>query len=366
MNTDKQTQIAFSLIKNINADTAEKILGRVSDEYAFFAKTHDELHSLLIPENLSMEEYRSKLMKDAENELRFILANDIETLFFRDERFPKRLSNCSDSPVMLYSLGQTNLDARYVVAIVGTRHATPYGIETTKRIVSDLADRVDDLVIVSGLAYGIDVAAHKAALECGIPTVAVLAHPLNTIYPADHRGVAVQILKSGGSLITEYATCHEVHRANFLARNRIVAGLADATIVVESAEKGGSLTTAGIALEYGREVFAVPGRLTDKYSKGSNGLISSGRAHVYFSADDLIEELGWEKRKCEGEQLSMALTLSAEEEAIYEFLIQKPGSTVNDIMLSTQIPAIQIKNHLFNMEMRDLVMSMAGGKYSAL
>lgn len=367
MSDDLRIRIAFSMVRNLNAELAGQLLTRVGDESSLFTKTSSELNAIgRLPDTLLSADYRNDLMRRAEIEERFVLSNDIQCRYFTDVTYPSRLSNCDDGPVMLYQLGCTDLESQHIVAVVGTRHATPYGVDVTSRIVHDLAERLDDLVIVSGLAYGIDVAAHKAALDAGVPTVAVVAHPLNTIYPADHRGVAVQMLRQGGALVSEYSTTDQVHRANFLARNRIVAGLADCTIVVESDTKGGSLVTAGLAQAYNREVFAVPGRLTDRYSRGCIDMISGNRAHIYTGADDLIAEMGWTKRAEAGEQLTMAVELSPHEEQIIEFLTRNPASRINDIMLATEIPAGQLKDLLFNMEMKDLVISMAGGKYSAI
>ncbi len=355
------------MVRNINSELAGQLLARVGEEAALFSMSPSELAAIgRLPDSLLAPEYRADLMRRAEIEERFVLANDVECHYLNDYNYPSRLANCEDGPVMLYRLGTTDLEAKHVVAIVGTRHATPYGVDITTRIVRDLAERLDDLVIVSGLAYGIDVAAHKAALDANVPTVAVVAHPLNTIYPADHRGVAVQMLRQGGAIVTEYSTTDQVHRANFLARNRIVAGLSDCTIVVESDTRGGSLVTASLAGEYNREVFAVPGRLTDRYSRGCLDLIAGNRAHIYTGADDLIAEMGWTKRSEPGEQMTLAVELSTEEEKIVDYLTQNPASRINDIMLATDIPTGRLKDLLFNMEMKDLVLSMAGGKYSAI
>lgn len=360
-------KLAFSMVKNISIDLAERILMRFESEKDFFTSTSTQLELInKIPKKIADGAYRDSLLTRAREEERFIIANEIEPLYYRDDNFSSRLVNCSDGPAMLYKLGDAEINARHIVSIVGTRHATPHGIEITNRIVRELSERLDDLVIISGLAYGIDIAAHKAALNCGVPTIAVMAHPLNTVYPAEHRGVAVRIIREGGALVTEYNTGDEVHRANFLARNRIIAGLADVSIVVESDIKGGSLVTAGLALEYNREVFAVPGRLTDKYSQGTLALISANKAHIFVSAEDLIAEMGWQSKTVEGDQMALALEMSPQEQQIYDFLMTHPGSPVNDIMIGTSIPTGQVKDLLFNMELHDRVISMAGGRYSAL
>ena len=367
MTDDIRYSLAFSMLKNINLDIANQLLLHIGEEKALFTMEPSALSAIgRLPESITDENYRESLLKRAKEEERFIIANDIHPLYFSESVYPSRLLNCNDAPVMLYKLGDLNLDARHVISIVGTRRATHYGIEMTNRIVRQLADTLDDVIIVSGLAYGIDVAAHKAALDCNIPTVAVTAQPLNTIYPADHRGVAVKILREGGAILTEYSTSHEVHRANFLARNRIIAGLSDVTIVVESDSKGGSLVTAALAGEYDREVYAVPGRLTDKYSQGTLNLIASNRAHPYISVEDLISEMRWEPKPQVGEQQTLPIDMKPEEKMIYDFLMENPASRENEIMLATGIPAASLKDFLFGMELKDMIMSIAGGKYTAL
>lgn len=361
-------KIGFSLVKNLNRTTAEKLLNAVGgDESAFFTMSSAQLSALSrLPSKVIGDEIRQQLLLQAEAEERFLLANEINPRYFNDLDYPSRLTNCYDAPVMLYTMGQPCLEARHIVAIVGTRRATPYGIELTRKIVKELSEKLDDLVIVSGLAYGIDIAAHKASLEYKVPTVAVLAHPLNTIYPPEHRGTAATIIKDGGALVTEYATCQDIHKSNFLQRNRIVAGLSDAVIVVESDSRGGALTTAGIALEYDREVFAVPGRITDKYSQGTNALIATDKAHIFTTVDNLLEQMNWSPKKQAGEQLTIEMTLNEHEQKIYDFLSGQNGARINEIMLATGYSATFLKDLLFSMEMRDLVISMAGGRYSAL
>ena len=360
-------RIAFSMIKHINAGTARGLIDRCGDESTFFRLTDSELRGLTgLPENIISSSIRKELLKCAEKELLFVTSSGIQMLYFLDEEYPWRLKECDDAPVMLYKLGNADLDNSHIVSIVGTRNSTVQGIEVTRSIVKELGEKLDNLIIVSGLAYGIDVAAHKAALEFNIPTVAVTAHPLNTIYPPEHRNIAAQMVRAGGAILSEYSTSHSVYKANFLARNRIVASLADATIIVESDQKGGSLVTAALASAYNREVFAVPGRLTDRYSRGTLNLIAKNGARIYVSADDLIEQMGWTSVKTEGEQLFLPVELNQEEKNIIDFLNANPASTVNEIMISTGIKSGMLKDILFQMEMKDLILSLAGGRYSAV
>ncbi|MDE5555469.1 MAG: DNA-processing protein DprA [Muribaculaceae bacterium] len=250
------------------------------------------------------------------------------------------------------------------MAIVGTRHATPYGLDFVNHFVAELAERLDNLIVVSGLAYGIDVAAHRAALDNNVPTVAVVAHGLNTIYPADHRSTAAKIVNSGGAIVTEYTSDATIHRSNFLARNRIVAGLSDAVIVVESDIKGGALATARIAAAYNREVFAVPGRTTDTYSRGCNDLIASQSASIIRSADDLIETLNWTSRPKEFTQHELAFDMTPEQKSIADYITSHPDHTVNDICIGLGIPFSQLSAMLFEMEMSDMLITLPGGRYA--
>ena len=229
--TDRTTiyRIAFSRIKGINPSVAEKILQHVDSEEAFFSLSAQELSSRMpcLPAAMIAAGYRRTLAEAAEAELSFMQKSGVKPLYFTDSDYPARLAECEDAPLLLYTLGETSLNAPHIISIVGTRRATPYGIAFVENLVSDLAAKLGpDTVIVSGLAYGIDITAHRAALHAGIPTVAVLAHGLNTLYPAAHRRTAAEILRAGGSMLTEYASQDTLHRGNFIARNRIVAGMA--------------------------------------------------------------------------------------------------------------------------------------------
>lgn len=237
----------------------------------------------------------TRLMDRADRELEFIAAHHIKAMTYGSADYPKRLAECQDAPTVLFQLGKSVTESRHVLAIVGTRQCTKYGRDMTQRLVSELHERVPDVVIVSGLALGIDVTAHQAALQCGAPTVGVMAHGLDRIYPYQHREVARQMIANGGSIVTEYLTATEPEKGNFLARNRIIAGLADAVLVSESKDRGGSLVTASIALDYCRDVFAFPGRVGDDRSTGCNRLIRLNRAGLVTCADELIEQMGWQE-----------------------------------------------------------------------
>lgn len=241
---------------------------------------------------LSQSIISSSLLVQAAKELEFLERHRISALYFQDAEYPARLKECEDAPILLYARGSQGLNTKHALSVVGTRKASAYGREQCRRIVEGLASRLEDLVIISGLAFGIDVMAHRTALEQGIPTVAVLGHGLTTIYPQAHRETAKKICRQG-ALVTDFHSGMGPERNNFLRRNRIIAGMADATLVVESAHSGGALITAHMALSYQRDVLAVPGRANDERSRGCNGLVKKNIAALVESAEDIIDQLNW-------------------------------------------------------------------------
>lgn len=362
---DELTRLmAFAAYRNINAGTASRLASLGVTPEAFFSMDARALASLtgLRPDYFA-DSRREEALGTARREADFISRHNIKAIYHTDNDYPRRLSECSDAPAMLYAAGDSLDGHAHSVAIVGTRHATAYGIEFTRRLVEELASALDSLVIISGLAYGIDIAAHKAAIAAGVPTGAILAHGLNTIYPADHRDHARRIVAEGGFLATEYRSVDHIHRGNFLARNRIVAGMADVTVVVESDLRGGAMATARIASAYNREVMAAPGRAFDPYSRGCNALIASHTAALVRDAADLIEAAGWTPRPQEGRQQCIDFELSAEQSAIIDFISANPGATVNDICTGLGIPYSRLSGTLFEMEMDDLLVSLPGGRY---
>ncbi|MDE6160539.1 MAG: DNA-protecting protein DprA, partial [Muribaculaceae bacterium] len=266
---------------------------------------------------------------------------------------------------LLYATGTPLPPATRPVAIVGTRHCTPYGVQFTDRLVHGIAERYGRVAIVSGLAYGIDAAAHRAALREGLPTVAVMANPLNTVYPADHRDLAAQIVARGGILLSEYPTSAHMHRGFFLARNRIVAGIADATIVVESDIRGGAMSTARLAAAYNRELFAAPGRATDATSRGCLELLARSEALLVRDADDIAAALGWTPA-AEGTQRELLLELTPEQQRIVDHIRLHPADTVNDIAAALSTPYPALTAILFELEMSDVVATLPGGRYAVL
>lgn len=360
-------RLAFSMLAPMNIKIAQAILQRVGSEREFFELPTQQLRAVVGSRSrLNDEDRRAAALEKARRELPFIDSTTVKPVYFTDDEYPERLINCDDAPTLLYMIGDCRLNGIPAVSIVGTRHATPYGISCAEKIVERLAERVGNIVIVSGLAYGIDVAAHRAALRCGLPTVAVMAQPLNTIYPAEHRDVAARIVKSGGALISEYSTVDPVHKGNFLARNRIVAGLSDITIVVESDLRGGAMSTARIASAYNRGVCAVPGRTVDQYSRGCNHLIAMSLARLILSADDVIDEAGWPTRPVEGEQQQIKMILRDEQKHILELLNTNPEFTVNDMAVRLGMRFNELTDLLVEMEMDGLVTAIPGGRYAVL
>ena len=307
-------------------------------------------------------------MERAKAEQEFIEEKGIRAICLGDDDYPYRLSECDDAPPVIYTLGNANLNAQHIVSVVGTRRATEYGKDLCSSLVSDLARLLPGTLIVSGLAYGIDVCAHRAAIKCGLPTLGVLAHGLDRIYPSSHRSVAKEMLKDGG-LLSEYMSKTEPFRSNFLQRNRIVAGLADATVVVESPSHGGSLVTSSIAQSYARDCFAFPGRVNDQFSIGCNELIARNSAALITSAHDLIEAMNWSsavKGNAPVEQELFPQLSQLEQELLDLLRVHSEGLQINQIVIALDISVSKIMPVLFELEMKNLIRAVAGGKYRAI
>lgn len=305
----------------------------------------------------------------ARQELDFIKKKNIRCLTFADEDYPSRLRECDDAPVVLFFKGNADLNSLHVINMVGTRHATDYGTQICASFLRDLKALCPDVLVVSGLAYGIDIHAHREALANELPTVGVLAHGLDRIYPHVHRKTAIDMLENGG-LLTEFLTETNPDRHNFVSRNRIVAGMCDATIVVESAEKGGSLITAELAEGYHRDCFAFPGRINDEYSKGCNQLIRDNKASLLLSAEDFVSIMGWNTSKKLSEkvnvQRSLFLDLSDDEQKIIAILEKQGSQQINSLVVETNIPVNKMNAILFELEMKGVVRVLAGGMYQLL
>ena len=304
----------------------------------------------------------------SEEEIIFCQKGGLRCLGINDEAYPQRLRNCSDAPILLFYRGSADLNAQHIVSMVGTRQITGYGKDLCQSFVRDLKSLCPDALVVSGLAYGVDVQCHRAALEEGLETVGVLAHGLDQIYPRHHRETAKQMLSQGG-LLTEYMSGTAIDKRNFVQRNRIVAGIADAVVVVESATRGGSLITADIALSYDRQVWAFPGRIHDTHSAGCNRLISSNCASLLTGAEDFCLAMGWSddiqhrQRLAEGVQQEFFADYSEEEQRILRALSQDDSKQINILAVETNIPMGQLSSLLFSLEMKGAVQMLVGGKY---
>ena len=304
------------------------------------------------------------LIAGCRKEMEWAEGGHIQCIPYTDPRYPRRLRDCDDPPMVLFYRGTADLNARHILSIVGTRQITGYGRDVIARLVRDLAQECPDIVVVSGLAYGVDIHSHRAALENKLETVAVLAHGLDQIYPTLHRPTAIQMLAQGG-LLTEFPSATPVDKFNFVQRNRIVAGCSDATIVIESAAKGGSLITAELAQDYGREVFAVPGRITDQYSAGCNKLIDNNGAHALLDARSLLDTLGWSSTKATSgeaadDDLPPVPGLSAEEQTIVNALQGHDRYETNQLSRQTGIPIGKLSGILLSMEMKGIVSNLPG------
>ena len=362
-----QYSIAFATFRNMNLGMAHNFENRGITPEMFFSLPLPELCRLSgVSIKALRDDDRKKALADAGEELNFMESHNIKAVLWNSPEYPERLARCEDAPAVLFIAGNTRLSFSHVVSIVGTRRCSAYGADMCRQLVADLHNSIDDLLIVSGLAYGVDIAAHRAALDAGVPTGAILAHGLRTLYPAEHRLDARNIIRSGGFLATEYTSSSPIHRGQFLARNRIVAGLADAVIVVESDIKGGAMATARIANAYSREVFALPGRVTDRYSRGTNELIFRNEASIIRDAADIINCCGWTPKPAEGTQQTLSFELSDEQLQIVNAIRQHPDYTVNQLSVSLSIPISHLSALLFEMEMDNIIVAIPGGRYTLI
>lgn len=308
-------------------------------------------------------------LKRAEEEEEWCRGNNIKILTYGDSGYPCRLRQCPDAPLVLFVRGGCDLNAHRIINIIGTRKSTPYGKEVITRMAKELKDLCPSAVIVSGLAYGIDINAHRAALDNGLATVGVVAHGMDRIYPALHRNDADRMVEGNGAVVTEFFRGTPPEARNFLQRNRIIAGMADATVVVESAAHGGGLFTAKIAADYNREVFAIPGPVNAEYSQGCNNLIRDNKAALITSAADLMKAMMWEEEKVienirsQGVERTLFPELDDNEKAIVGALKKHGDSQINVLSTYTGLPINVIVSSLFTLEMKGVVMSLAGNAY---
>jgi DNA processing protein len=311
-----------------------------------------------------IENSGTEALKRAEKEMSYIDKNKIRLYAITADDYPRRLKECQDAPVVFYYKGNADLDAAKIISVVGTRKISDYGRKLTESLVGDLSAMLPDLLIISGLAYGTDICAHRSALKNNLSTVGVLAHGLDRLYPAVHRNTAIGMITAGG-LLTDFASGTTPDRENFVRRNRLVAGLSDATIVVESAERGGSLITADMAFSYGRDVYTFPGRVTDEFSAGCNRLIQMNKAGLISSAKDLVMSLRWDSdtKARQPVQSSFDFQGKAEENQIMRILVEQKEFQINQLATEMNIPVHELSSMLFELEMEGYIKVLPGGVY---
>lgn len=364
---DLKYKIALSLIPKVGHITAKKLVSYVGSFEGVFSERKQNLVKIPgIGEVLAHSIANSNAVSKAEEELGFITKNKIHVTFHLDKEYPKRLTYCNDAPILLYSKGKVDYNNRKVVSIVGTRKATSNGITFCEKLIEDFKERNHNPVVVSGLAYGIDAAAHRSALKNKLETIAVLGHGLDIIYPASHKKLANEIT-SCGSLLTDFPSKTIRDKNHFVKRNRIIAGLADVTIVIESGEKGGSLVTADIANSYNRDVFAVPGRISDQCSVGCNNLIKTNKAAMLTSIKDIEYLLGWESAH-EGKsiQRNLFIELNGDEKLVVDLLSKNDGLSIDAICGKLHLPTSKISPLLLDLEFKGVVRPLPGKIYQLI
>lgn len=367
MNTTKLFYVlALLRIDGVGDIVAKKLINHCGSAENVFKAKLKQLKDIDGVGDVLIKNLKDKTaFEKAELELQYILNENIKVLYFQNDDYPDRLKHCIDGPVLLFASGNFDFQNRRMISIVGTRQITSYGTDFCKKLIEDLA--VFNPVIVSGFAYGVDIVAHQSAMENDLQTIGVLAHGLNQIYPKTHKRYIAKMEQHGGFL-TEFWSSSNPDKENFVKRNRIVAGMSEATIVIESAEKGGSLITANIANDYNRDVFAVPGRTTDKYSQGCNDLIKTQRANVITSAADLVYCLNWdlEVTATKSIQKQLFVTLDFEEQKIYDYLQQNGKQSLDIVALECDFPIFKISSVLLNMELKGIIRPLPGKFFEAI
>lgn len=369
---EKVCQIALTLLKGVGYTNAKNLVNCLGSASNLFSCTKQDLLSLPGVQSKSLVysliDQFNTVLKTAEKEYQLCQQQGITPIFYTDNAFPTQLNECTDAPLLLFQKGNISLNQGTFVSIVGTRQATNYGKEQCFKLVNDLAKQIPNLVIVSGLAYGIDIAAHKAALQCNVPTIGVMASGFNRIYPTAHRQIAYDMLKDGG-ILTEQLYYDEPLKPYFIKRNRIIAGLCEALVVVESAAKGGALVTASIAGTYNKDVFVFPGRCNDSVSAGCNALIKHNKASLIENAADLLYMMGWEKGKIP-KSLAIESTLppffnqlSTEEQRIVSCIFNEKMIHIDDLSNKVNMGVSDLLPLLLMLEFQNVVICLPGNRY---
>ncbi|MBS4062218.1 MAG: DNA-processing protein DprA [Bacteroidetes bacterium] len=355
-------KIGLTLIPGVGDIGGKKLVAYCGGPEAVFREKRRQLEKIpgIGPQTID-NIVKQNVLSRAEEEIAFIEKRNIRPLFYLDKDYPKRLQHCADSPMLVYYKGSANLNQQRIIGIVGTRNASDYGKHFCERIVEELIP--DQVIIVSGLAYGIDSCAHRASLKYGIPTVGVLAHGLDRIYPYSNKGMSEKMIENGG-LLTEFMSQTNPDRENFPRRNRIVAGMIDALIVVESAKRGGALITAEIANSYSRDVFAVPGRIGDTYSEGCNYLIRINKAALLESAANIRYLMGWNQQSSSvSAQTKLFKEFTEDEQKIMDIFGQEKECGIDEIMLRSEFPASKLAGVLLTLEFDGIIVALPGKKY---
>lgn len=357
--------LALLKVDGVGDIMAKKLLVNCSKAEDVFKTKTNQLAAIDGVGSVLLKNLKDKsIFEKANQELEFIRKNNITVSYFQEENYPDRLKHCLDSPVLLFSGGNINLKNKKIISIVGTRQITSYGTEFCRKLIEDLIPL--DPVIVSGFAYGVDIVAHQFAMDYNLQTIGVLAHGLNQVYPKTHKKYMAKMEENGG-FITEFWSSSNPDKENFVKRNRIVAGISEATIVIESADKGGSLITANLANDYNRDVFAVPGRVTDRYSQGCNDLIKTQKANVLTSAADLIYVLNWDlEKKPKVIQQQLFIDLNSDEQKIYDFLLKNGKELLDIIALECDLPIFKISGTLLNMELKGIIRPLPGKMFEVV
>jgi DNA processing protein len=355
-------EIAFSLLKGIGPVRAAQLYGKLDSLELIFKMTKKELRfELGLTELMIQELNRDEALRLADEQMLFNEKHQVQTHFFLGDTYPRRLKQCADAPIVVFSQGNVDLNALKMISVVGTRNITPYGQKIVGELIESLKGQ--DIVVVSGLAYGVDILVHQLCLENDIPTIGVLGHGLDRIYPHRHRKVAAQ-MKEQGALMTEFLIHTNPDRENFPMRNRIVAGMSDATVVVESKKKGGSIITAELANDYNRDVFAYPGDVDRPFSEGCNWLISKQKAHLITHSDDFLTFMNWKRTAPKVKSPSLFVELSEQDRKVVNIILEEREVHADVISLKTGLPPSMVNVVLFNLEMQNIVRQIPGKRFS--
>jgi DNA processing protein len=369
---DRQSEILYTIaltqIPSIGSITAGKLIEHCGSAEQIFKEPPkhlsriEHIHSAVIDHIIASKDLA---MDSAAEEMEYIEKNNVVVFLKKDKTFPQRLTHCVDAPVILFGQGNMDLNPKFSIAVIGTRRTTEYGSQVTRKIIKELS-AYEGIQVISGLAAGIDTFAHQSAIQNSLSTIAVLGHGLETLYPVGNRKLAIKMCETGG-LLTEFVSSIVAAPGNFPRRNRIIAGMADAILVVEAHEKGGALITANIGFSYNRDIFSVPGRIGDKASEGCNNLIKSSQAMLVTSGQDIAIAMGWEdkpqKNTGKGVQRKLLLDLNNEEQLIVDALQSGTELDIDKLMFATNLNISVLTMSLLMLEFKGIITCLPGKKY---